>query len=174
MNEIDRVFIMEVLKMNITIRPIEKKDNQKIQKIIQDILEKYGLDLPGTAYFDPQLGELYDYYQKIPNGEYWVLIKENEVIGGVGIGSFGAYEEVAELQKYYIKEAYQGEGYGRLLYEQALHFTKEQGYSKLYLETSDLLGDANKIYQHLGFKALSAPLSGSEHELMNRWFIKSI
>lgn len=160
--------------MSLIIRPIEKQDNQEIQKIIKDILEKHHLDLPGTAYFDPQLGHLYEHYRKNPNGEYWVILKEGTVIGGIGIGPFGDYTDIAELQKYYVKEEYQGFGYGRLLYEEAIKFVKTQNYSKLYLETSDLLGDANQIYKHLGFQALDKPLEGSEHDLMNRWFIKDV
>ncbi len=160
--------------MEVTIRPIEPKDNEPIQTIIQTILKKHGLDLPGTAYSDPQLGTLYEHYKDIPAGEYWVLLLEDEVIGGVGIGPFGDYKGVAELQKYYIKEEYQGLGYGRLLYNQAFTFVQEKPYTHLYIETSDRLGDANEIYQHLGFKQLTQPLEGSEHGLMNRWFIKSI
>ncbi len=160
--------------MEITIRPIQPKDNQAIQQIIKDLLKKYGLDLPGTAYFDPQLSALYEHYKEIPNGEYWVLLADDKVIGGVGIGPFGNYEDIAELQKYYIKEDYQGLGYGRLLFEQADSFARTHNYSKLYLETSDRLGDANRIYKHLGFKPLAKPLEGSEHDLMNRWFIKSV
>ena len=160
--------------MDISIRPIEKHDNQVIQEIIKDILKEHHLNLPGTAYFDPQLGNLFDHYKEIPNGEYWVILEGDKVIGGVGVGPFGDYEDVAELQKYYLKNEYQGLGYGRLLYDKAYSFIKKQNYSKLYLETSDLLGDANKIYYHLGFKPLNKPLAGSEHDLMNRWFIKDI
>lgn len=160
--------------MTITIRPIKKLDNQAIQQIIKDILEEHQLDLPGTAYYDPQLGKLYEHYNEMPNGEYWVILEEDTVIGGVGIGPFGDYEDIAELQKYYLKKEWHGRGYGRLLYDKAFNFVKEQNYSKLYLETSDLLGVANQIYEHLGFKALDKPLTGSEHELMNRWFIKEI
>lgn len=160
--------------MNISIRPIEKQDNKEIQKIIKDILKEHKLNLPGTAYYDPQLGTLYEHYKEIPNGEYWVILEEDKVIGGVGIGPFGEFKEVAELQKYYLKKEYQGLGYGRLLYDKAFNFVQTQNYSKLYLETSDLLGDANQIYQHLGFQSLNKPLEGSEHDLMNRWFIKDI
>lgn len=157
--------------MTINIRPIKPEDNQAIQKIIQTILEKHALDLPGTAYFDPQLGKLFEYYKEIPNGAYWVLTENEQIIGGVGIGPFGDYEDIAELQKYYIIENKQGKGYGTLLYEQALSFAKQEGFSHLYLETIDRLDAANEIYKHLGFKQLEKPLEGSEHGLMNRWFI---
>ncbi len=169
---VERVF--KISKHDVTIRPIEAKDDQAIYEIIQKILEEYDLDVPGTAYYDPQLATLSEYYQTLTKGEYWVLVQDQEVIGGVGIGPFGDHEGVAELQKFYIMEAYQGEGYGSLLYKMAEDFAKTEGYANLYIETIDTLGSANEIYEYFGFKALSEPLSGSEHGLMNRWFIKSL
>lgn len=160
--------------MVINIRPIEAQDNKAIHKIIQTILEKHELDVPGTAYFDPQLGNLYEFYEGLKNKAYWVLTKNDQVIGGVGIGPFGEYQEIAELQKYYIKETEQGKGYGTLLYKTALEFVEKQQYTHLYLETINRLGAANNIYKHLGFQELEKPLEGSEHGLMNRWFIKAI
>ena len=164
----------EGLLMTITIRPIKQQDNPAIEQIIKHILEEHHLDVLGTAYFDPQLGHLYEHYKVIPNGEYWVILEGDIVIGGVGIGPFGEYKDIAELQKYYLKKEYQGLGYGRRLFTQAINFVKKHNYSKLYLETSDLLGEANQIYRHLGFKSLEKPLDGSDHPLMNRWFIKDI
>ena len=34
------------------IRKIQPADNQAIKKVIQTSLEKHGLNIPGTAYFD--------------------------------------------------------------------------------------------------------------------------
>ena len=149
------------------------KDNKQIQQIIKESLEAVGLDQPGTAYYDPQLGYLYEYYDNLLKANYWVAVDNhsNEVIGGIGIGPFGHFEEVAELQKYYLKEGYQNLGVGSQLFKQALSFAKEQKYTSLYLETMDVLSKANKVYEHYGFKKLQRPLDGSEHGLMNRWYI---
>lgn len=50
------------------IRPIEKVDNPVMHHIIQHVLKSYGLDIPGTAYFDPQLGALYEFYEQEEKG----------------------------------------------------------------------------------------------------------
>lgn len=155
----------------ISIKAIGPEDNQAIYKIIQRILESYGLDQPGTAYSDPYLNQLYEFYQEEPRGEYWVLKIDELVIGGIGIASFGDYAEVGEVQKYYIKEEYQGFGYGRLLFEQAIHFAKTEDYKQLYIETMDRLDQANQIYEHYGFRLLNQALDGSEHGLMNKHFV---
>lgn len=156
------------------IRPIKSSDNEGIFKLIQGILESYDLDKPGTAYFDPYLDKLYEFYQKQPKGEYWVIVKEDKVYGGIGTSPFGDYENIAEVQKFYISKDIQGLGYGRKLYDIAEEFAKEQGYDSLYIETIDTLGKANDVYYHYGFEQLSKPLNGSEHSLMNVWLEKKL
>ena len=48
-------------------RKIEAADDRKIAKIIRANLEKHNLDIPGTAYFDPQLDCLSAYYNITPS-----------------------------------------------------------------------------------------------------------
>jgi putative acetyltransferase len=149
-------------------------DNQAVYKMVQTSLEQYNLDVPGTAYFDPYLDSLYQYYQDLKNGSYWVFEQNSEIIGGIGIAPFADYTEVAELQKYYVLKDYQGMGYGSLLYQTAEVYARKQGFKKIYIETIDVLDKANEVYKYFGFKRLEQPLEGSEHELMNRWFIKDL
>ncbi len=158
----------------LTIRTIKASDNEGIFKLIQGILESYDLDKPGTAYFDPYLDRLFEFYQKQPKGEYWVIVKEDKVYGGIGISPFDDYENIAEVQKYYISKDIQGLGYGRKLYDVAEQFAKEQGYESLYIETIDTLGKANDVYYHYGFEQRTEPLNGSKHNLMNVWLEKKL
>ena len=44
------------------IRPIRKTDDSQIAAIVRRNLEKYGLNIPGTAYFDKELDHLSRYY----------------------------------------------------------------------------------------------------------------
>lgn len=155
----------------INIRPIKTEDNKIMQKIIQENLENYHLDIQGTAYFDPQLGELTKYYAELHRAEYWVLTKDEVVIGGIGIASFGDYTDIAEIQKYYLLEKHHGQGYGSYLFQKAKEYAKQQGYKQLYIETTDILAQANKVYEHYGFDKLDKPLDGSEHDAMNLWYL---
>lgn len=158
----------------IELREIQKKDNLEIYKIIRKILESYQLNKNGTAYTDPQLSQLYEFYQKESRAKYWVITKDSSVIGGIGIAPFADYKEVAEVQKFYIKEEEQGKAYGKILLNKALSYAKEEDYKKVYIETMDILERANKLYEAYGFRSLKNPFKGSEHGLMNRWYIHSI
>lgn len=158
----------------LTIRSIQPSDNDGIFKLIQGILESYNLDKPGTAYYDPYLDKLYDFYQVEPKSDYWVITKDGRVYGGIGIYPFGDYDNIAEVQKYYLSQEIQGLGYGRKLYNIAEQFAKEQGYNRLYIETTDKLGKANDVYSHYGFTKRTKPLDETEHFLMNIWLEKQI
>jgi len=155
------------------IREIDKKDNEKIKEIIQDSLKSLGLAIPGTAYYDPQLSDLYHYYKLLNHAKYWVVELDKEIVGGIGIAPFNEHEQVCELQKLYLAPKAQGLGISNKLMDTALSFAS-QHYSKCYLETKVELTTACKLYEKYGFKLLHEPLPGSEHSAMNAWYIKDL
>lgn len=155
------------------IREIKQEDNAKVKEIIQDSLESLGLALPGTAYFDPQLSDLYHYYYRLPHANYWVVELGGEVVGGIGIAPFSEHESICELQKLYLRPEAQGLGLGKKLMEQALSFASTY-YAACYLETRHELEPACRLYEWYGFVLLQEPLSGSEHSAMDAWYIKDL
>jgi putative acetyltransferase len=126
------------------IREIKKVDNAKVKEIIQDSLKSLGLDIPGTAYFDPQLNELHQYYNNLKHANYWVVELDGEVVGGIGIAPFSEHDKVCELQKLYLSTKAQGLGLGKKLMETSLSFASEH-YEKCYLETTHDLKTACKL-----------------------------
>lgn len=156
------------------IREIEEKDNQTIEQIIKRSLESFNLNIPGTAYFDPQLSSLAEYYQKLTNAKYWVAVnEENIVVGGVGIAPFGNDDRICELQKLYITPEAQGKGLSKELMNVALGFASEH-YTYCYLETLEILQTANILYSKFGFRQLENPLDETEHNACDTWYIKSL
>jgi len=151
------------------IRPIQEKDNQALHQLIQKILKSYGLDKPGTAYFDPELSQLSYYYQNHENAQYFVLEDEDKLIGGVGIAPFD--EDICELQKIYLEKEYRGQGLGEKLLETALYYAKEH-YGSIYLETHSSLKGALKLYEKFGFVSLEQPHEKSVHSAMDVWMGK--
>ena len=156
------------------IREIEERDNQTIEQIIKRSLESYQLNIPGTAYFDPQLSSLAQFYKEQSDANYWVLVNERgEVVGGVGIAPFGQHKGICELQKLYITPEAQGMGLSKELMNVALDFAKKH-YTHCYLETLKKLHVANLLYSKLGFQQLEEALDGSEHNAMDAWYIKEL
>lgn len=155
------------------IRKIRKEDNAKVKEIIQDSLKSLGLAIPGTAYFDPQLNDLHQYYNNLKHANYWVVEMEGEVVGGIGIAPLNEHDNVCELQKLYLSTKTQGLGFGKMLMETALSFASKH-YAKCYLETMHQLKTACILYKKFGFTLLHEPLSGSEHSTMNAWYLKDL
>lgn len=156
------------------IREIEENDDQAMEQIIKHSLVSFGLDIPGTAYYDPQLGALTQFYTNEKNAMYWVAIDENDVVvGGVGIAPFDEQQGICELQKLYIAQEAQGIGLSKKLLATALFYAK-QYYSYCYLETMEKLEVANKLYVKSGFDSLESSLPGSAHSTMDRWFLKKL
>lgn len=156
------------------IREIEEKDNQTMEQIIKRSLESFNLNIPGTAYFDPQLSSLAQFYKQQSNAKYWVAVNEqDEVVGGVGIAPFGQKTGICELQKLYIIPEAQGMGLSKELMKVALDFAEEH-YTHCYLETLKKLQAANLLYTKLGFQQFERALDGSEHNAMDAWYIKEL
>lgn len=158
----------------VNLRPIKKEDNESIARIIRTALEDYGLDKPGTAYYDPQLDNLSDYYNNQDRAEYFVLEKDDQVIGGGGYSAFAQREDVAELEKLYIDEDHRRQGFSGLLIKKIEEAAQKNGYQHLYIETSQVLDAANLVYVHYGYQSRDEALEGSEHEAMDRFFIKKL
>ena len=55
------------------LRPMEVRDNPAVAQLIRASLEEFGLDKPGTVYFDSHLDHLADYYQHQERAAYFVL-----------------------------------------------------------------------------------------------------
>ncbi|WP_423241358.1 GNAT family N-acetyltransferase [Oceanobacillus zhaokaii] len=156
------------------IREIEEKDNLIIEGIIKKSLESFNLDIPGTAYYDPYLKNLYRFYQTQTNSKYWVIENEGgKVVGGCGIGPFDKEGKIGELQKLYLAPTAQGKGLAKELMKVALEFAREH-YAHCYLETFAKLESANHLYEKFGFKRLEQSLSQTTHDSCDTWYMKEL
>ncbi|MCD2256348.1 GNAT family N-acetyltransferase [Agrilactobacillus fermenti] len=157
------------------IRLLEPKDDQVMAQIIRQSLAAVGLAKPGTAYFDPELMHLSQYYQATVKRAYFVAVDATaQVIGGVGIGEFDEANGIAELQKLYIQPQNRGAGLSYQLVQQALRFAKAAGYQRVYLETHHTLKAAIHLYRKMGFQPIKPDPKTLEHNAMDVFFSKAI
>ena len=160
---------------SITIRPITAQDDQAIAEIVRQNLKAYRLDIPGTAYFDPELDCLSEYYSAQPDRRRYFIAEQEDgtVIGGVGIAEFSGFEHCAELQKLYLADEAKGKGFGKQLMHTAEQYAKAAGYRLLYLETHTNLETAIGLYEKLGFHQIEKP-AAVLHSTMNRFYLKQL
>lgn len=151
------------------LREMVEQDKVGVKTLVQNSLKSLGFDKPGTAYFDPELNDLYSFYKKLENGNYWVVEEDGKIVGGVGIAPFT--EGICELQKLYVAAEFQGKGLSKLLMDIALEFAEDY-YKACYLETHSDLEAACILYEKYDFELLESPIEGSPHSAMDRWYLK--
>ena len=140
--------------------------------IVRRNLEKAGLDIPGTAYFDKSLDCLSAYYSKADR-KYFVLLKDEKVLGGVGFAPFELSEGCAEMQKLYLDDSAKGQGLGYKLIEKVEQEIRKAGFSTVYLETHHSLEAAVHLYRKCGYREIKRP-DGVVHSTMDLFFIKEL
>lgn len=153
-------------------KEIESKYDKGLAELIRTILKKHGLDIPGTAYFDEGLDHLSEVYS-MPESEYYVLIKDDKLKGGIGFAAFDGIDNCAELQKLYLNEGEQGKGTGYEMIRFIEEKAGEAGFKKMYLETHTNLKAAIHIYEKSGYREIERPKSVI-HSTMNRFYIKEL
>lgn len=156
------------------LRPIERGDDAALARLIRSSLEAHGLNIPGTAYFDPELDHLSNFYLNHPDRGYFILEDEGQLAGGVGVAGYAPRENCAELQKLYLAERLRGRGLGRVLLDKAIDFARELGFRELYLETHHNLEAAVRLYQKRGFVPFEPPREQMVHQTMDLFFLKKL
>ncbi len=141
------------------LRPMEVRDNPAVAQLIRASLEEFGLDKPGTVYFDSHLDHLADYYQHQEKAAYFVLEDEGQLVGCGGFAPVS--DKIAELQKLYVTKNSRGKGYSSRLIKRIFHEARLAGYEQLYLETSTEHGYGCGNLSALWFYSIAKPLSNA-------------
>jgi putative acetyltransferase len=158
----------------VSLRTIERRDNEEIAALIRIVFREFKIDRPGTVYFDPTTDDLFSLFQK-ERCIYWIAERDGRIIGGCGIyATPGLPEGCAELVKLYLASSERGKGTGRLLLEKSIESARELGYRQLYLESMPELNKAIGLYEKAGFRSLPGPLGNSGHFGCAIWMIKNL
>jgi len=158
----------------VIIRTLQLSDNPVIANIIRTSLAEFGVDKPGTVYYDETTDHLFELFRK-EHSIYYVAQQGEEIIGGAGIyPSNGLPEGVCELVKMYLKTKARGLGLGKELINRCIRFAASEGYKKVYLETFPELNKAVSVYEKFGFTYLPGPMGNTGHFGCNVWMIKEI
>jgi putative acetyltransferase len=157
-----------------TYRKIEKTDNEILSRLIKNVFEEFGIDIPGTVYTDPTTDALFELFQT-SGSVYWIAEENNQLLGGCGIyPTQGLPNGYAELVKFYLSPGSRGKGIGNALMQKSIESAKEMNYSYLYLESFPDLGKAVSLYKRNGFTQLEKSLGKSVHYACTIWMIRKL
>ncbi|KJF98503.1 acetyltransferase [Photobacterium leiognathi] len=156
-----------------TIRAITPLDNAAVAALIRRVSAEYGLTLDkGFSVADPHLDDLCQHYQTA-NSCYWVIEKNNRILGCGGIAPLAGDTQWSELQKVFFLPELRGKGLARTLTVKALKFARENGFKGCYLETTEVLKEAVKLYQSLGFVGIPTALGSTGHDACEIHMLKT-
>ena len=133
---------------DLTIRKAVVGDEEKVLKLVQEVLNLYGLNL-NPDYEDLDITNIPKYYTK-NNGDFEVIEYKGEIIGSYGI--YKIDDETCELRKMYLKKEFQGLGLGNIMLENSLRLAINLNYKKITLQTNSVLYKAIKLYKKYGFE----------------------
>ena len=102
----------------------------------------------------------FELYVAIPLAEFvashsdreriWIVEQGDKILGSIAIVK--SEEMKAQLRWFLLHPNLRGKGVGKKLVNEAVQFSKEKGYSSIFLWTVSILEAANKIYKAAGFK----------------------
>ncbi|PSW63889.1 MarR family transcriptional regulator [Photobacterium leiognathi subsp. mandapamensis] len=156
-----------------TIRAITPLDNAAVAALIRRVSAEYGLTPDrGFSVADPHLDDLCQHYQTA-NSRYWVIEKNNRILGCGGIAPLAGDTQWSELQKVFFLPEIRGKGLARTLTVKALKFARENSFKGCYLETTEVLKEAVKLYQSLGFVDIPTALGSTGHDACEIHMLKT-
>jgi putative acetyltransferase len=156
------------------IRPIEARDNAAVANIIRSVMPEFGADGPGFAIHDAEVDGMCEAYAR-PRSAYFVVERDNVVIGGGGIAPLeGGEGGVCELRKMYFLPEARGIGAGSAMMDRCLDAARAQGFERCYLETLTGMDAAQTLYRRHGFTTLDAPMGGTGHFSCDKFFIREL
>lgn len=164
-----------------TIRLIQKEDNQQVAAVIRQVFISDNYPKTGTAFADKQLDSLFETYDNSKSAYFVVVDTEiksgyyGKIVGGAGISKLeNSTENICELQKmYFLKEA-RGKGIGFEMIVKCLEIATEFGYEKCYLETLPEMIAAQNLYKKVGFEYIDNPMGNTGHTTCPVWMIKTL
>ena len=104
---------------------------------------------------------------------HFFILKEGEVVGGIGLAEFEGFDSCCELQKLYLRDDVKGSGLGYKLISLIEDRARSLGYERMYLETHTNLQAALHIYEKSGYRLIGRP-ECVVHGTMNRFYLKEL
>lgn len=120
--------------------------------VVQQQAELYAREYGWNSEFETMALELAASYLRDfdPTGDRcWIAEKDGRVVGSVFV--VRQDETTVKLRMLYVDANVRGLGIGKRLVEEALHFARQFGYTRMILWTTSVLTGARALYEKAGF-----------------------
>ena len=103
-----------------------------------------------------------------PDGRLLLVEVDSEIVGTISLRKIR--EDAGEIKRMYVKPKFRGKKLGNLMVEKVISISEENGFSKLFLDTSSFMSSAVSLYKKYGFIEIdSYPECIVSKELWDNW-----
>jgi len=136
-----------------SIVPFDADHTDGFRGLVADTLGEF--QLQPDPEFDSDLDDPATAYAAL-----WVAVDGDDVIGSVALRDLG--DGAIELKRMYLRPSARGRGLGKELLALALQWSREHGFNRVRLDTSERMVAAQRLYEAHGFARVpgNAPRQG--------------
>lgn len=149
------------VQMNLNITPCSSTDLETLQTIAYETFNDTYRDLNTQETIDRYLQKAFTkqkLFSELNNkdSQFYFLYVENEPAGYLKINSAPVQSdtnetESIEVERFYIRKAFQGKGFGKILMNHAFHVAREMNKTSVWLSCWEKNTDAIAFYTRMGF-----------------------
>ncbi|KAM9355337.1 putative N-acetyltransferase CML1 [Pholidichthys leucotaenia] len=100
------------------------------------------------------LNNVKETYLETKDSCFWVAESDGRVVGTVACLPAENSPECLELKRMAVRRSHRGMGIAKALCRTVADFTRDRGFSAVILQTSVVQTDAQKLYEHMGYKKI--------------------
>ncbi|MEY3866698.1 MAG: hypothetical protein RLZZ338_589 [Cyanobacteriota bacterium] len=159
---------MELFYQDYLIRDWQERDRALASNVISKVLGEYGLKWePEGA--DIDVIDIENYYLK-RGGEFWVIEKQDNIVGTAAYYPIERGENSVEIRKMYLLPEVRGQGLGKFLLTELEKTILSHGYQEIWIETASVLKEAVILYEKYGYQRTT----GVETKRCDRVYVKHL
>ncbi|MEA5511210.1 GNAT family N-acetyltransferase [Crocosphaera sp. UHCC 0190] len=159
---------MKTYYKNYLIRDWQPSDRLLAAKVIETVLQEYGLPWqPEEA--DQDVIEIEQFYLQV-GGEFWIIENQGKIVGTAAYYPIHKQDHAVEIRKMYLLPDVRGKGLGRFLLEQLETVIQQKGFKTIIIETASVLEEAVILYEKSGYE----PITEVETKRCDRAYIKKL
>jgi len=87
-----------------------------------------------------------------PGCGVWLAWMDGQVAGCLALRRMGHPANCVEIKRMYVREKWRGLGIAQKLLEGTERFARESGYQRIYLDTTDEMKAAARLYERNGYE----------------------
>jgi putative acetyltransferase len=159
---------MQEIYRDFLIRDWQQSDRIRAAKVIENVLQEYGLPWQPTEADEDVLAIESAYWQI--GGEFWVVEQGKEIVGTAAYYPIKRGEQAVEIRKMYLLPSVRGKGLGQYLLQQLEAKIVARGFREIWIETASVLQEAIALYQKNDYQ----PATGVETARCDRVYLKRL